>query len=318
MRYSFFILFATLLSACSSSQAPLDPNLMGQIPNVEIPDTLNFGQVPLGLSDSLTLQFVNTGHDSLFIKQSISTHVYKTNQSGFLIAPGKRMQITISFVPSDSLALIGFDTIRSGNNYHIITLTGGWKNFSGMFRNAPRYIHITLNGLIGQWDGNAQSTLDFAANDFGQSENTFLYYNPLESGDTTEFRNTYYFVDSYISPNQPCAYESNNTTVWCAVDSTTHSIQWIKATYSEDDESMYGQCGHGFKRVDKTVVAHQIPLTQNGNIWSGIIKSTVLPSTIDNISYSANSGGSAYPSEYTVLNAILGYDSTATLSISIQ
>jgi hypothetical protein len=81
---------------------------------------------------------------------------------------------------------------------------------------------------------------------------------------------------------------------------------------------MYGQCGHGFKRVDKTVVAHQIPLTQNGNIWSGIIKSTVLPSTIDNISYSANSGGSAYPSEYTVLNAILGYDSTATLSISIQ
>ncbi len=147
MKLSIFIVFLIGMAGCTSPQAPVVKETT--IAGLSIPDTLNFGMVRAGIMKDTNVVFKNIGTDTIQItSQRFSNSAFTlsdTSKSHLNIAPGDSQTVAIQFFPSDTTAILGYDTIRTANKTNIIVLRGGAIPFSSGFLIAPKEIAILTN-----------------------------------------------------------------------------------------------------------------------------------------------------------------------------
>lgn len=309
MKRSIIIL-AVIFSSCSTSVVPPPSNsIVSHGFPLLVTDTLDFGSIPVGTSSTLNLDFKDTGSDTVeIISESLSDSSFSFPNFAstlFAIVPGQEIKVPIQFQAKDYAPHMGFDSVRSHSNSLIVPLRGSGRLFSSMFDVPPKEIYVELKGLLGNWDGPPTTDFEFDAGSLTRWK------------DTIELQNSYNDPVYGSDPNYPCGYNGNTTQISFLIDTSSHSITWLDASYSEDDERDGVGCGHGGMTIDKTLIAHNIPLTKNGNVWAAVLKGTTLSSFINAASYNSSSGGVLENGQDATLKSIIGYDSTATLSISI-
>ena len=298
-RYFLLVLF---FASCSTpSTAP--QNTVPNIPNLTVADTLDFGAVPMGTMKDTVIQLENAGPDTLNISQSVSkSNFVIISNSNVRIAPGQKMAVTFRFTSADTLSQVAFDTIRAGKGQRIVVLQGFWSFFSTMFPLGPRSISVSLSGLIGNIHL-LPPTSDRYSFDFSVS-NGLTHWE-----DTLMFQQD---VTSNGSYN-----DDHSTEIRVQLDTITHSIHWINAYSYENAYNKIGQAHGSFEKVEN-IIAHDIPLSKNAQGWYGELTGAGLSAFIDGAEYYADHSGMNPPQmEEANLTTILGYDSTAKLSILI-
>jgi hypothetical protein len=134
MNLSIFIVFLIGMAGCTSPQAPVIQGTT--IAGLSIPDTINFGVIRVGITKDSNVVFKNTGTDTIFItSQRFSNSEFKlsdTSKSHLTIPPGATQSVSIQFLPSDTSAVLGFDTIRTASKTNILMLRGGGVPFTSL------------------------------------------------------------------------------------------------------------------------------------------------------------------------------------------
>jgi hypothetical protein len=202
LRVEAFLFIVTILSACSSNQAPPQDNVpLASIPNLTVTDSLDFFGVLIGTSMNLAIQIQNVGSDTINVHQFFSDGPFilvDSAQRQCIIAPGMTETVMIRYTPPDTATQIAFDTLRSSKNYFVVTLRGNGKLYLSMFSSFTQ-VSVSFKNLFEHWDNrnssyqygqNGTSTIDSGTGPYLSGSWNFLFTNlPFSSsGDTLRAR----------------------------------------------------------------------------------------------------------------------------------
>jgi hypothetical protein len=277
---------------------------------LSVPDTINFGIVRAGIARDSSVIFKNTGIDTLkIISQGFSNSAFRlsnTSQSKLTIAPITNQSVNIQYTPSDTSNTFGFDTIRTAYKTYILLLQGSAIPFSSTFPIAPTEIVISLTGVIGAPYGlpNTYSYYYDEPFDFSHSHDSVYYFSGGTSGGDYDQRHDE--VDQW----------SSVTEVPATID-TNLIIKLLSVRYNY----LYGQRdGLSFTRSEGLKL-HNISLTKNGDIYTGIASGPSLRLLIDTAYIQCDYCHYPAPgmdnSEYP-MNSLIGFTDSAKLSIIIK
>jgi hypothetical protein len=313
MKLSIFIVFLIGMAGCTSPQAPVVKQTA--IAGLSIPDTVDFGIVGNGLTVDSNVIFQNNGMDTIHItSQGFNDPSFKLVESkwtSFNIGPGTAQHIGIQFTVTDTNQVFGFDTVRSSNASNIMVLHGKGNTFSSLFPSAPTSVTVTLTGLIGVDLGGTTHDFDFS---FG------TYNAPEQWADTLNFYSTY---SSCSNDGAQC--DAGTIEIWFHIDTTQKRIDWLKA--SSYDQVMNctlvapGVCGDGttsYTTTTQDIALNDLSLSRDSNGWSGSATGLSLNSIVDSAQYLKNISEECCNQTLSQLTKINGYESNATLTVSIH
>ena len=299
------ITLAVIASSCSTPTVPSpSKNAITHVVPLLVTDSLDFGSIPIGTSSDLNIHFKDTGSDSVdVIAQSLSDSSFSFpnfNSTLFEILPSAEVSVPIRFQPKDYASHNGFDTVRSHSQAWIVSLKGAGRTFSSMFDLPPKEITISLGGLIGK-DEYASSPHDFS---FEFDANKLQQWR-----DTLVFANSSYSDDNYTNDDQ-------STDISFHLDTTMHTIDWLKATYTHDVAHTIAP--HWSTHNSESLNVQNIPLSREGTAWVGNVTAASLPLVVDTATYEVSSWPNNSNGTPASLQSIVGYEKGASLYITIQ
>ncbi len=269
-----------------------------------IPDSVNFGTVKAGITKDTNILFKNTGSDTLkILSQTFSNPKFKlgnSSQSQLAIAPGARWSVDLQFAPSDTSVSFGYDTIRTAYKAYVLVLRGNSIQYSSIFLCAPKFIDVSLTGVISE---DMICSFDFGASaDLSQTQSQLYSFDAQSSWSDIDYRGDQ--VD----------WGSENTSVRLYLDSTRR-IDSLIATYHFYEGQRGGENGTS----SELLKLHGVQLQKSGKEYIF----TALGSTLSNIVDSAyRICDGQIPSRNCMIDhpmtTIKGYTPGAQLSIVVQ